>query len=242
MRTMFALSLRQMAGRRRLVIILLLAVVPVGLAGILSFFLGDDADFNDQFVDIIVDGLLVSVILPIVVMTLATSAFGNEVEDRTLNVLVLKPISRFSIVLPKFLSSVVVSGGLMALSAGAVGLIALGDGGAGAVFAVVLGAVAGVVTYAAVFTWAGLVSAKALGFALVYVFLWEGLLTSFLEGIRYLSVRGYMLAIMNALDGDTFGSLDRRVIEFPAAIGGVVIVTVLFVWLSVRRLDRMDVQ
>lgn len=242
MRTMFALSLRQMAGRRRLVIIILLASVPVGLAGILNFFLGDDADFNDEFVEIIVDGLLVSVILPIVVMTLATSAFGNEVEDRTLNVLVLKPISRVSIVLPKFLSSVVVTGGLMALSAGAVGLIALSDGGAGAVFAVVVGAAAGVVTYAAVFTWAGLVSAKALGFALVYVFLWEGLLTSFLEGIRYLSVRGYMLAIMNALDDDTFGSLDRRVIEFPAAIGGVVIVTVLFVWLSVRRLNRMDVQ
>jgi ABC-2 type transport system permease protein len=242
MKTMLALSLRQMAGRRRLAIIIMLALVPVGLAVILNFFLGDDSDFTDEFVDGIVDRLLVSVILPIVVMALATSAFGNEIEDRTLNVLILKPISRFSIVLPKFISSVVVTGGLMGFSAGAVGIIALSDGGFRAVVAVVIATLVGVVTYAAIFTWAGLVSAKALGFALVYVFIWEGLLTSFLSGIRYLSVRGYMLSIMNGLDGETFDSLDRRVIEFPAAIGGAVIVTVLFVWLSVRRLNRMDVQ
>ena len=242
MGAMFALSLRQMAGRRRLAVIIVLALVPIVLASVLTFFLGDEAEFTDEFVGTIIDGLLVSVILPIVVMTLATSAFGNEVEDRTLNFLVLKPISRFSIVLPKFLGSVLVAGVLMALSAGTVGVIALSDGGFAAIFAVVIGTTAGVVTYAAVFTWAGLVSAKALGFALVYVFLWEGLLTSFLSGIRYLSVRGYMLGIMNGLDGDTFDSLDRRVIEFPAAIGGVVIVTVLFVWLTVRRLNRMDVQ
>ena len=64
----------------------------------------------------------------------------------------------------------------------------------------------------------------------------------FLANIQYLSVRGYTLAILNGLDAETFSVFDRRVIQFPAAIGGAAIVTVLFVWLTVRRLNRMDVQ
>jgi hypothetical protein len=80
-----------------------------------------------------------------------------------------------------------------------------------------------------------------LSFALVYVFLWEGVLSTFLGGVRYLSVRGYTLSIVHGIDGDVFRSLGPRVIEFPAALVGAGAVTVLFVWLTVRRLRRMDI-
>ena len=46
---------------------------------------------------------------------------------------------------------------------------------------------------------------------------------------------------MNALDVDTFGVFDHRVIEIEAAITGAVVVTLLFVGLTIRRLQRMDV-
>ncbi len=100
---------------------------------------------------------------------------------------------------------------------------------------------AGVVTYAAIFTWAGLVTRSALGFALIYVFVWEGLISTFLSGTRYLSVRGYTLAIMHHVDKDSFEVFGERVIEFPAAIGGALIVTAAFFLLTVYRLRRMDV-
>ena len=96
-------------------------------------------------------------------------------------------------------------------------------------------------TYATVFTWAGLISSHALGFSLIYVFLWEALVTSLFSGVRYLSVRGYVLSIINGIDGERFGTLDERVIEFPAALVGAAVVTLLFFWLTVRRLRRMDV-
>ena len=99
----------------------------------------------------------------------------------------------------------------------------------------------GVVTYTTIFTWAGLVSTRALGFALIYVFLWEGLISSFLSGVRYLSVRGYTLAILHGIDDKSFETLGLRVIEFPAALVGAAVVTVVFFWLTVRRLRRMDV-
>ena len=242
MLTMFSFSIRQMSGRRRIAIIGLLTLLPVGLAIVLHAFVGDDHDFTDGFNELVLDGLLIGVILPIVVMTLATAAFGNELEDRTLNVLVLKPLPRFALVLPKFLASVLISGGLLGASMIAIMLIALSEHGLGAIVAAVVAVLAGVVAYSALFTWAGLMTTKALAYALVYVFVWEQLLTRFLTNIQYLSVRGYTLAILNGLDEETFSVFDRRVIQFPAAIGGVLIVSVLFVWLTVRRLKRMDVQ
>ena len=242
MGALLGLSLRQMTGRTRLIIIVLLAAIPIGLAMLLDILVSDEPDFNENFIETIVDRLIVGAIMPIVVMTLATAAFGNELEDHTLNVLVVKPISRMAIVLPKLLGSIIVSGPLIVAVGVAVVLIAVRDGGASAAIAAGIAVAAGVVAYAAIFTWAGLLSTKALGFALVYVFLWEQLVSSFMSGVRYLSVRGYTLGILHGLDKDTYASLERDVIEFPAAIVGASVVTVLFIWLTVRRLQRMDVQ
>ena len=95
--------------------------------------------------------------------------------------------------------------------------------------------------YAAIFTWARLITTRALPIALIYVLLWEGAISSFIRGVDYLSVRGYTLAIMGRLDESSFPDLSDRVIELPAAIGGAAIVTVVFLLLGVRRLRRMDV-
>ena len=76
---------------------------------------------------------------------------------------------------------------------------------------------------------------------LVYVLLWEGVTSTFMSGVDYLSVRGYSLAIMSGLDEASFPALEDRVIELPVAIGGAAVVTVVFLLLGVRRLQRMDV-
>ena len=111
MEMVFRLSLRQLAGKRRLALIVLLAALPVVLAGLLALFgERDGSRFNSNFITVLVDGMIVAGVLPIVTMTLATAAFGNELEDRTLSYLTLKPIRRWGIVMPKFLASVVVGG------------------------------------------------------------------------------------------------------------------------------------
>ena len=246
----FRLSLRQLGSRRRLVLILLLAALPIGLAALVSAILDQDESSNEEFINTLLDGLLTAGIVPIVTMVLATAAFGNELEDRTLGYLTLKPISKLSIVFPKLLASIVISAPLLIISG--VGATLLGASSIGAAIvvfdstfqaavAVGVALLVGVIAYAAIFTWAGLISSRALAFALVYVFLWEGLMSTFLGGIRYLSVRGYTLAILHGLDETSFGSLEDRVIEFPAAIAGAAVVTVVFFGLTVHRLRRMDV-
>ena len=229
-----SLSLRQITGKWRVILIVSLAAIPVGL----SLIAADDG--NGDFTDSLLDGLIVGVIMPLVTMALATAAFGNEVEDKTLSYIFLKPIARWRIVVPKYLASVVIAAPLAVVSGAAATYIGL-DGDPRTMFAVSVALFVGVVAYASVFTWAGLITARALPFAIVYVFLWEHLLSTFVGGVRYLSVRGYTLAIMNGLDENGLEVLNDRVIEFPAAIAGAVLVTAAFLWLTVYRLRRMDV-
>ena len=236
----FGQSLRQLTGRWRLALIFLLAALPVGLAVIVSLSVSDADDFDESFINVLLDGMLVAAILPIVTMALSTAAFGNELEDHTLSYLVLRPISRWRIAIPKVLASIAISGPLLIASGVAAALLGF-EGSLRAALAVGVAILAGVAAYAAVFTWLGLLTNRAIAFALIYVLLWEGVIGSFLQGVNYLSVRGYTLAIMYGINETGFEELESRVIEFPAGIIGAVVVTLVFLLLLVRRLRRMDV-
>ena len=165
--------------------------------------------------------MLASAILPVVVLAVATAAFGNEVEDKTLGNLTLTPVLRWRIVAAKLGAAVTVAGPFLVASAFAsvlVGFSGADIGGAGkAALAAAIAFLVGVVVYSAVFLWAGLVTSHPLGFGLLYVFVWEGLFASFVDRIKYLSVREYTLSIVAGIDSSAVhGSrparhlLDRR--------------------------------
>lgn len=240
MSAIFWVSIRQLTGPWRIMLVLLLAALPVGLAIIVHFVGDDDPSFHRDLTTNLLDHMLIAGILPIVTMALATSAFGNELEDRTLGYLSLTPLARWRIFIPKMLASLVICGPLLLISGVTATLLGF-DGELRPAVAVAAALSVGVLSYAAIFTWAGLVTTRALPFALVYVLLWEGVISSFIRGVDYLSVRGYTLAIMSGLDKPSFPALEDRVIEFPVALVGAAIVTVLFLFLGVRRLRRMDV-
>ena len=237
----FWLSLRQLLGKWRITIIVLLAAAPVAIAALVRALNADlqPDDLNDLAAGILAV-LMVTAVLPIVTMTLATASFGNEVEDGTLNYLVLNPVSRWSIVLAKMLAPVVIAGPVLAVSGMLVAGIWL-DGDGSTVAAAGVGILAGVAAYSAIFTWLGLTTGHPLGFALVYVFIWEGLLSTVLSGTRYLSVRAYTTTLMEAIDNSRLDQFEEVSIETQAAVVGVIVVMVLFFWLTVRRLRTMDV-
>ena len=237
----FRLSLRQLLGKWRIAIIVLLAAIPVGLVAVIRAFNADllADDLNELAVGI-VGVLVVTAVLPTVMMTLATASFGNEVEDRTLGYLVLNPVSRWSIVLSKMLAPVMIAGPVLAVSGMLVACVWL-DGDGRTVEAVGVGILAGVAAYSAIFTWLGLAVGHPLGFALVYVFIWEGVLSSLLSGTRYLSVRAYTMTLMKGIDTSRLQLFEEQTMEIQVSIGGLIVVTALFFWLTVRRLRSMDV-
>ena len=232
---LFMLALRQAAAPRRAVFLALLALLPLGLAALIRALANID---GGELIGGVLEGLVVNIILPLVVMVLATSAFGNEVEDRTLSLLTTKPVPRWSIVLAKLIATIIVAAPLL-IAVSAVVTMMDPDGSGKAAVAAAAGTLVGVVTYASAFTWAGLLTTRALGFGLIYVLLWEAIITSFLEGARYLSVRSYTQGTIHGLDETTFN--ETLAIDLQAALIGAALVTALFFFLSVRRLSRMDV-
>ena len=241
MGAVFSLSLRQITGVRRLIIVVLLALLPVALTLILRLTSGNDSGGDtEDFVIGVVNALIVGVVLPILVMALATSSFGNDLEDRTLSFIVLTPIAKWKIALSKLAASVLVAAPL-ALVSGAVSLFIGLDGDLNSVLAVCAGLLIGVAAYASVFTWAGLITTRALAFAIVYVFLWEGVMSALVPGVKYLSVSTYSLSVMYGLGDGPLEAVADEVIEFPAAMAGAALVTAAFWLLTVWRLKTMDV-
>ena len=232
---LFLLALRQSASPRRLLLLGAISLFPVGLTYLLVRL--GEADQSGT-VEAGLEGLVISLVLPLVTMVLASGAFGNEVEDRTLSLLTTKPVPRWSLALSKLMGTIAVAGPIMvAVSVVVTALPPERDGGV--ILAAAVGSAVGVIVYASVFTWAGLVTTRALAFGLVYVLLWEALITTFLSGTRYLSVRSYVIGIMHGMEGSPFNG--DLAIGYTTAIMGSVVVTVLFFALAVRRLTRMDV-
>ena len=237
MGAVFVLTVRQLAGSRRIWLVLALVSLPL-LAGLL-FQVADATATPDEFADDVTRVMLASAILPLVMLLLATAAFGNEVGDRTLVYLVTKPIARWRIVAPKLLASVAVGGIPVALG-GALAVVVIERGDGGGALATGAGLLAGAAAYAAIFTWAGLATRHALLIGLVYVFIWEAALAAYLDGIRFLSVRRYTLALIHALDDGRLASVDISLSPLTAAVGTAVVL-VGFTALAVRKLMRMDV-
>jgi ABC-2 type transport system permease protein len=242
MRPIYVLTIRQLTGKWRLLILLALAAVPP-LLGLIATA-GSNQPTPSELDDTLLDGLVASAVLPIVVLAVATAALGNELEDKTLSNLTMTPLARWRIVLAKLLAALTVA--VPPLVAGTVGGVLVAFAGAGfpgagrAALAAGVGVAIGALLYSTVFLWAGLVTSHPLAFGLLYVFVWEGLFATFVNGIKYLSIRQYTLGVIDAIDSSRF-AFDRKLLGSGAAATGSAIVFVGFFLLAVRRLRTMDV-
>jgi ABC-2 type transport system permease protein len=236
MGSVYRLTLRQLSSRGRMVIMTLLAALPV-VTAVLTLR-ATDAPSVAQFETAALSALLAGSIVPLVVLAIAAAAFSNEVEDRTLANLTLSPLPRWEIAVPKLLAVLTIAVPFAAVSAFATGYVAfLAD--ARATIAITVGAIAAVALYGSAFTWLGLVTTQAIGVGLLYVVLWEGFFSGFVSGVRLLSIRHYAIALMHGLDPRRFAGTDHLSLPAAVAVSGVVFAG--FLWLSIRRLRRMDV-
>lgn len=240
MQEVYRLSIRQLTGPLRLGLILLLSALPAGLAALVVLTTGDEGLERDDFVNVVLNGLLVAGVLPLATMTLGTAAFGNELEDGTLANLSLMPLPRWQIALAKLLAALTICGPV--IIAGGVATYLIGFGlEIRAVLSLAVALLLGTAAYSAIFAWTGLVTGRALAVSLLYVIIWEGVIGSLIRGVGYLSVRGYTLSILHGLDSAAFEPLGGQVISFPTALAGALLVTVAFYGLALLRLTRMDI-
>jgi len=236
MATVYRLTLRQLASRWRLLIMTLLAAMPVIMAVLM--LRSANATGIQDFETVILSAMLAGSIAPLVVLAIGAPAFANEIEDKTLANLVLTPLARGRIALPKLLATITIAAPFMAASAFATSYVAyLGD--MTATIALTVAAIAGVAMYASAFVWLGLVTTQAIGFGLLYIVLWEGLFSGFVSGVRLLSIRHFSIALMHGLDERRFAFTNHVNLVVAIIISSLVFAG--FLLLSIRRLRRMDV-
>ena len=190
-------TLRQLLGRRRTILLGLLAAVPVLLA--LVFWAAGSATVHDFAVGVL-DAVGVTLLLPIVAVLFGTAAFGAEIEDGTVVYLLAKPISRWAIVLAKLIGAAGMTAILTMVSvliSGAIVLGPLGEDGAAATRAFAVAMAVGSICYVSLFLVVSLFTRRALLIGLVYVLVWEGALSNLLPGIANLSIRQYAVGVAN---------------------------------------------
>lgn len=236
MGSVYALTLRQLSGRWRVLIITALAALPVLIA--VAMLRSPSAPSVDEFESVVLNGMLAGSIAPLVVLAIAAAAFGNEIEDATLANLTLTPLPRWRIVAPKLLAVITIAAPFIGISALATAHVAfLGD--ATATVAVTIAALGGVALYASAFVWLGLVTNYAVAIGLLYIVLWEGFFSRFVAGVRLLSIRHYTIGLMHALDERRFAAVAH--LGPSVAIVTSIVVFLAFLLLAIRRLRRMDV-
>jgi ABC-2 type transport system permease protein len=236
MLTIASVTARSLLGRRRTILMLLLAGAPVLLGLLVQLGNGP----RPRALVPSLEGLMITSVLPLVALVFGTAALGSELDDGTAVHVLTKPIPRWSIVLPKL----AVAGGLTAVLLFPSTILAgILIGGTSAnelsiTFAFALAVLIGAFVYSAIFVALSAATSRGLVIGLGYSLLWEGLLSGALPGTQVVSVREYLRGIVSVLaPPDTLDSVVGGT-GFVLAAVAIVVVTVL----ASVRLARYEIR
>jgi ABC-2 type transport system permease protein len=235
--TLAELTFRGLLGRRRTILLLLLAALPV-LVAVLARIGG--ARLDDGLTEIL--ELVVRTVLPLTALVFGVSALGSEIDDGTVVFILAKPIPRWLVVVAKGVVAGTVAATLSVASTLATGLMIAGADAEGlattVAFAVAIAIAA--FAYASLFVALSVVTGRALFIGLVYTLVWEGVLAGILPGTQAFSLREATLTLAEALapagaaiDGDR---------EVGEALLLIVLVIVGSLLLATSRLRAFEVR
>jgi len=192
-------TLRQLLGRRRTTLLVLLSALPVLLA--IAFRVVGREDI-DRFTHVIFDTITITILMPLVAILFGSGAFGAEIDDGTVVYLLAKPVPRWIVIAAKASSATVMAillTGTSTALAGLIDLVPIGADGVSATLAMILAVVVGSACYVLLFLAVSLFTRRALVIGIGYMLVWEGALSFLLAGISNLSIRQYALGASAAI-------------------------------------------
>src|ERR1700722_3939110 len=231
--TIAATTVRATLARRRAFLFAVPAVVLIALTLVLHATKPAAVDWPAQ----VLGDFRLAVLLPFTALIVGTGVLGAEIDDGSAIHLLATPVRRGSIVVTKFAVAAVVTMVFAAVPELIAGLLA--PDRSGLAVALFVGALAGSVIYSAVFVLASVLTTRAIALGLLYVLIWEGLLSNLVGGARILSIAHYCLGIANAIHPDA--NLNAGLTLATSVILGV-IVTVGSLILATRRLSAFAIQ
>jgi ABC-2 type transport system permease protein len=236
-RTIAFITMRQLLGRRRT---LLLA----GLGGLLLLVAGlhalGDATDSFEWTTQLLATFGITTLLPLVALIIGSGAFGAEIDDGTIVHLLAKPVARWRIVVTKVVVATMLTALLTAVPIAIAAFIAGGARGASLALAFVVADLLGSVVYCALFLAAGLVTSRAFIVGLIYVLVWEGFLAALFAGTRTFSVRQQALGVADAItsvegvNGETLAPTTALIVAALAVALALIV--------AIRRLGAFEIR
>jgi ABC-2 type transport system permease protein len=225
--TVAAITARATLGRRRAILFAVPAVILIAL----TLILRASHPAGAQWPDTVLGDFGFSVLLPFTALIIGTGVLGAEIDDGSVIHLLATPVRRADVIVTKF----AVAAGLTALFAAVPELIAgeLAPNSGKLAWALFVGALVGSVVYSALFLLASVVTTRAIAFGLLYVAIWEGLLSNLVGGVRILSIAHYSLGVANAI----YPVQNLRAgLSLSTSLVLAIVITVGGLYLAARRL------
>lgn len=152
----------------------------------------DAADLEEATVALLAD-YAIALVIPLSTLILAVPMIGNLVEDRLLVYLWLKPVPRWHLAVAAYAAVVTTLVPVVVVPL----VIAAAIGGFGSLIgATAIAAVLGVIAYSGVYVLLGARFSAGLWVGLLYLVLWENVLSRFSNGMARLSIRSYLQTIL----------------------------------------------
>ncbi|MDQ4044006.1 MAG: ABC transporter permease [Chloroflexota bacterium] len=242
--TILQLTIRQFLRAKSVLVVAGICAIPVLFAVILRMANPDlsAADKREVIGEGTFLGVFSSTLLPLAALVLSTSALGDELDDKTLHYLALKPVSRLRIAVEKYIGTLLITvpiawGALLAVWL----VVSWGETDATRelLWPMLVASLSGVAGFAALFQLISLYVPRALLVGIFYVFVWEATVSQFLPGIRSISIRHYMQSIFVRLVDDPDITLEG-VSRLSTASVTIAVIVVLSLLLSAWRLRRMN--
>jgi ABC-2 type transport system permease protein len=197
-RTIASVTLRATMGRKRALLFAIPPLILIVVTLLIKLAHPSDPSWPSQILGVF--GF--SVVLPLTALIIGTSVLGAEIDDGSILQLLATPVPRSVVIGSKYAVATVLTMLFVAVPELVAGLIATG-GATKLAIGLFVGTLAGSVMYNAVFVMLSVVTTRAIAFGLLYVLIWESLLTNFVSGAKLLSIGHYSLGIANAIAHDS---------------------------------------
>lgn len=208
--TIAAITARGLLGRRRSLLIVLAPAILLAL----TIGLRATGPSTLNWPGIVLGQLGLVTILPLTAMIIGTSVLGTEVDDSSILHLLATPVSRTTVVITKWIVASAATLAFAAVPLGIAAFIATSGpvdqanpvdtlstgvisvaGTPNEALGVIVAALVGSIAYSAFFVFLSAVTKRSVAASLIYILVWEELLTSQVSGLRLLSIGQYELGI-----------------------------------------------
>jgi ABC-2 type transport system permease protein len=233
-RTVASITLRATMGRRRALVFAIPPVILVLVSALLKAANPERADWPS----LILGGFGLAVVLPLTALIIGTSVLGAEIDDGSVVHLLATPVPRSTVIMTKFAVGTGLTMAFAAVPELVAGLITTG-GATRLAAGLFVGALVGSVIYNAVFVMISVLTTRAIAVGLLYLLVWESLLSNVVSGVQVLSVVQYSLGIANSIARD--GNLNAHLGLATAVVMGA-LVTAVTLALAIRRLAAFSLK